>query len=328
MPHLPTGTPVVYDSHELFLEAGTASRLPGLLRGLLRKYERRLIARTVAVITVNDEIAEVLRRRYAPRRIAVVHNCPDRWAGPFDGRPLLREAAGIPAGDAIVLYHGALTSGRGIELLTETMLQPGLEDAHLVLMGMGDRRDTYLRPRRRPALGRAGPRPAARSSPAELMPWVASADVGAIPNPGGTLNDRFSAPNKLFECLARRHPGRGRGLPDPPPDRDGRPARARSGPSATRRAPRTSPRRCDPSSAWTRPPEPPCGHAAPQAATERWNWQAEAVALTDLYADRPRGLADAPGPSGRSTGSPVDAMVSGTASAPTTGDRLGGSRTG
>ena len=283
VPHLPKGTRVVYDSHELFLDAGTASRLPGLLRGLLRKYERRLIARTVAVITVNDEIAEVLRRRYAPRRIAVVHNCPDRWAGPFDGPPLLREAAGIPAGDSIVLYHGALTSGRGIELLTETMLQPGLDDAHLVLMGMGDRRDTYLALAEDPRWGgRVHVLPPV--SPAELMPWVASADVGAIPNPGGTLNDRFSAPNKLFECLGAGTPVVAADFPtlhrivmDDP-----------LGPLGTV---------CDTS----RPEDvaaalrsivtlDPAARAAlrarcAQAATERWNWGAEAIALTDLYAE-------------------------------------------
>ena len=38
--------------------------------------------------------------------------------------------------------------------------------------------------------------------PADLLPWVSSADVGAMPNPGGTLNDKYSSPNKLFECLA------------------------------------------------------------------------------------------------------------------------------
>jgi len=285
VPHLPKGTPVVYDSHELFLEAGTASRLPGLLRGLLRKYERRLIARTVAVVTVNDEIADVLRRRYAPRRIAVVHNCPDRWSGPLVGRPLLRRAAGIPDDAAAILYHGALTSGRGIELLLEAMLRPELGGAHLVLMGLGDRRDVYqgLAGDQRWG-GRVHVLPPV--NPSELMPWVASADVGAIPNPGGTLNDRFSAPNKLFECLAA-----------------GTPVVAADFPTL-RRIVLGDPRGplgavCDTSRvedlaaallsiASLAPAERATLRArCARAAAERWNWQAEAVALTDLYAEIP-----------------------------------------
>ena len=38
--------------------------------------------------------------------------------------------------------------------------------------------------------------------PSDLLPWVASADVGAMPMPPATLNLFLSTPNKLFECLA------------------------------------------------------------------------------------------------------------------------------
>ena len=76
VPHLRQGTPVVYDSHELFLDHGTASRLPNPIRRMLRKFERRLVSRAACVITVNDEIANVIRQRYGPAEIAVVRNCP------------------------------------------------------------------------------------------------------------------------------------------------------------------------------------------------------------------------------------------------------------
>ncbi len=38
--------------------------------------------------------------------------------------------------------------------------------------------------------------------PGELVAWVASADVGVMPNQPRTLNERLSTPNKLFESLA------------------------------------------------------------------------------------------------------------------------------
>lgn len=204
-PNLPRGIPVVYDSHELFLDHGTALRLPKPARLLLRKYERRLVSRVSAVVTVNDEIAGVIGRRYRPARIAVVHNCPDRWAPPQRRPSLLREAAAVPPGAPIILYHGGLTAGRGIERLMEALLVGGLEDVHLVLMGYGEKRNEFRRAagaaRWRQRIHVLDPVP-----PAELLPWVASADVGAMVNPGMTRNDVFSSPNKLFECLAAGTP--------------------------------------------------------------------------------------------------------------------------
>jgi glycosyltransferase involved in cell wall biosynthesis len=201
VPHLDRGSAVVYDSHELFLETGTALRLPSFARRLLRAYERRLVSRTQAVITVNDEIARVLGRRYRPRRIEVVHNCPERWTPPIPAPELIREAADIPDGAAIVLYHGGLTAGRGIDALLESMLADGLGQVHLVLMGFGDmRHELQAASRAERWDGRIhllDPVP-----PSELLSWVASADVGAMPNPGATRNDYFSSPNKLFECFA------------------------------------------------------------------------------------------------------------------------------
>ncbi len=204
-PSLPAGVPLVYDSHELFLETGTALQLPGPLRLLLRAYERRLVARTAAVVTVNEALAAVLRRRYRPRRIVTVHNCPDRWDPPVEQPSLLRVAAGIPASSPLILYHGALSASRGIEQLMEALHQPGLGDAHLVLMGTGELRDAY---RTAAADSRWNGRLHVLDPvlPAELLGWVASADVGAMPLQPSTLNLRLSTPNKLFECLAAGTP--------------------------------------------------------------------------------------------------------------------------
>ena len=56
---------VVYDSHELFMEAGTTARQAGWARRVLAYVEGRWIFRQVdGLITVNNSIAEELRRRY------------------------------------------------------------------------------------------------------------------------------------------------------------------------------------------------------------------------------------------------------------------------
>ncbi len=201
LPALPPGARVVYDAHELFLESGLAATLPVPVRRLLHAYERRLVRRVTAIVTVNDELASVLRRRYPTSRMVVVHNCPGSWVPPEPRPTLIRDAAKIPAGAPIVLYHGGVGASRGIEQLMDAISEPGLERVHLVVMGRGPMRETYLeRSRRAPWLGKVHVLDAV--PPDELLLWVASADIGALPIQRSTLNHYLSTPNKLFECMA------------------------------------------------------------------------------------------------------------------------------
>lgn len=196
---------VVYDVHDIFLESGTAARLPKPARWALRRYERRLARRAEAVVTVNSALAEVLQQRYRPRSVVVVHNCAPRWVVP-DPRPdLIRESAGIPAHVPVVLYHGVLGQARGIDTLCEAMLEPSMRDTHVALMGFGLLRESLAALAGEPRFGGRlhvlDPVP-----PANLLPWVASADVGALSMPPANLNLYLSTPNKLFECLAAGTP--------------------------------------------------------------------------------------------------------------------------
>lgn len=283
LPAVRTTTPVVYDAHELFLESGTAATLPGVIRRLLRGYERRLVNRVSATITVNDELAAELRRRYGPRRIEVVHNCPGRWMPPPTRPTLIREAVGIPLESPVVLYHGVLGENRGIEGLMGALLCPGLESVHLVLLGPGVTRSAYLEMARQPRWG-GRVHVLGAVPPSELLPWVASADVGAMPIQRSTLNHFLSTPNKLFECLAAGVPVVVSDFP------------------AMRRIILADPDRplgvvCDPESIDSiaravmslleRSPsdvEAMRGRLL-SAASDRWNWELETTKLLSLYRD-------------------------------------------
>ena len=281
-PSLPHRVPVVYDSHELFLESGVAAALPPPARRILRYYEKRLVARAAAVITVNDEIAAELRRRYRPRSVAVVHNCPVLGTRQPAESPL-RDAAGIPAAAPTVLYHGGLIAGRGIERLMEALLGEGLDDVHLVLMGYGEARDELR------ALARSEPWQSRLHvldpvPPSALLAWVASADVGAMVNPGETLNDVYSSPNKLFECLAAGTPVVASdfptfrriimGNPGGPLGAVCDPSNVEAIATSIRSILRLGP--ADVGALRTR---------CRQAAEERWNWDLEARTLLSVYAN-------------------------------------------
>ena len=189
------GGRLVYDSHELFMEAGTAAALPSPARRRLAGAERRLARQADAVITVNPAIAAELARRYgvAP---SVVMNVPRGWRLPTRDR--LREA--LPIGDRlVVLYHGAVSPGRGVEQLVETSLLLPPQRA-VVVLGDGPLSDEVtslaMRP---PHRGRLYIHPSVQLE--ELPDWVGHADAGVIAFQATPRNNFLGTPNKLFDYL-------------------------------------------------------------------------------------------------------------------------------
>ena len=196
------GGQVVYDSHDLFLEAGANATRPRIVRRLLRAIEAGWYREADMLVTVNDEIANRLLSAYGPKPHAVVHNCVPRWRPTDlnDGDPL-RRLAGLPIGTPVVLYHGGFTANRGLGLLMQAMLEPGLEACHLVLLGYGPMGAEL---ERLAALERYAGRvhvlpPVA---PESLDRHVACADVAAMVNQPASENELLSTPNKLFESIA------------------------------------------------------------------------------------------------------------------------------
>ncbi len=193
------GGKLVYDARDLYTEAGTLARLPAPLRRLIGIAERRWARAADRVVTVNDALADILLARFGGERPLVVMNTslPRPANDPQPHR--LHDRLGLKIGTPIVLYQGGFSPGRGIPELIAAMLD--VPDAHLVLLGYG-----RLAADLRTLVDRSGIE--ARVSilpavpPGELLDWVASADLVAIPIQGDTLNHRLATPNKLFEALA------------------------------------------------------------------------------------------------------------------------------
>lgn len=194
------GGRLVYDSHELFMGAGSAARLPGPARRMLAAWEGRLARRSDLVITVNESIATTLARAYRIPRPTIVMNCPEvtgtrpaRLASP------LRTEMGLGA-RPVILHHGVLGGGKGImETVAALEHLPG--EVALVLLGEGDLlpelRKMALEPRYRDRLFLHE-----SVSVDELPDWVVGADVGVMAFQPIAQNNIFGTPNKLFECMA------------------------------------------------------------------------------------------------------------------------------
>jgi glycosyltransferase involved in cell wall biosynthesis len=273
------GGSVVYDSHEVFTEAGATSRLPASARAFMRWRERRWAREASAIITVNDSVASVLRHHLDIPDITVVHNCANR---PSSNRSPLRERIGVGPSTPVVLYHGSVTIGRGIEALVSAVEDRRLASPHLVVMGYGPRRPHIEKLARSSAAADRihflPPVP-----PTEVTTWVSGADVAAMPIEPTTLNHRLSSPNKLFEAIAAGVPVVGPDFPEfrriVHDQRRGHLGRlhADHGPSAIAGA------------VGAILSLPPAERAALRtrcraAAAERWNWDVEAQRLLSAYA--------------------------------------------
>jgi glycosyltransferase involved in cell wall biosynthesis len=272
---------LVYDSHEIFLETGSSVRLPQLLRRALSAYEGHLARRAFALVTVNEGYADILRTRLRPRRTFIVRNCPPRWTPSVRPASRLRDVTGVPDSQPLVLYHGLFTGNRGIEQLAEALLVPGLGSAHLALLGFGSTRPELEQLARDPRFdGRIHVLDAV--PPGELLEWVESADVDAIPLQHSTLNHWLCSPNKLWESITvgvpvvvSDFPVMRRVVLDDPAGMLGRVCDPGS-PESIASAIRTI-------------IELPADERVAlrarclQAARERWNWETESSQLVDLY---------------------------------------------
>ena len=193
------GGRVVYDSHELFLEAGAVARLPGPARTIVARLERRHARAADAVITVNQGIADELARRYEIPVPGVVMNCPVVEAtAPEHATSPLRKT--LDLGDRpVMLHHGGLSGGRGIEQTIDALdhLPP---DVALVVLGNGELVPQIQSLAAKRFSGRLHHHPAVPME--ELPSWVAGADVGVIAFQPVERNNLLATPNKLFECMS------------------------------------------------------------------------------------------------------------------------------
>jgi glycosyltransferase involved in cell wall biosynthesis len=192
--------PVVYDARDIYLEARNLARSRGIVRWAAARAERGWAARSARVITVNDAYADVMEQRLRVERPLVVMNCSYRYEPAEPRERRFNERFGLDPATKIVLYHGGLFPHRGIEELFEAMT--GLPDSiDLVLMGYGVLEPEFRR-RAAEAPWRGRVHMMNAVPPAELLDWVACADVAAMPIQASTLNHRLTTPNKLFEAMA------------------------------------------------------------------------------------------------------------------------------
>ncbi|MFU8859977.1 MAG: glycosyltransferase [Cyclonatronaceae bacterium] len=205
--------PLIYDSHELYLES-TGLRGRSVSRFIWAVLERVLIHRTNAVITVCDSIARYLQSRYnLERKPDVIRNFSNRVK--FSGLPIndLPE----PVRDLrsrmpfVSVYQGVLREGRGLNLITNVVHQT--ENWGLIICGSGpmsgELQKKILQMKAADRIILTG------QLPHTILAGVTGiADAGFCYIEPISLSYRYALPNKLSEYIQSGVPVIGSDLPE------------------------------------------------------------------------------------------------------------------
>ena len=197
----------------LFLEVNSPMVLElGATRGLAfprlaRRIERSVFRRATRVVAVTEVLAGILRQEgVEAERLLVTPNGVEleRYAEPGDrnARARARAALGLPeedqanGTDVVLGFVGFYRDWHRLDVAVEALLQPGLERAHLVLIGEGPARADLEA--RASALGCADRVVFAGRHPHDRVPGLLPAfDVALLP----AIN-AYASPLKLHEYMA------------------------------------------------------------------------------------------------------------------------------
>ncbi len=201
---------VVYDSHEIFLEAlkewqteirNKRDYLKWLGTFLvtfnLARIERKLIGKVDKVITVNESISDFLAKKYSLlEKPVVILNCYEETN--IRNENILRKKLRVEENKKIIIFQGNFGWVRGLDNAIKAMKK--VDGAVLVLMGGGGIKGELEELVKKLQLGNkiffldAVP-------PKDLIVYTSSADLGIIPYRKTSLNNFLCTPNKIFEYM-------------------------------------------------------------------------------------------------------------------------------
>jgi len=182
---------VIYDAHEYESEMKNMSPFA---KKATKFFENILIKYADKVLTVSDSIANEYSKLYNIEKPKLILNTPPYHS--IIKKDLFRKEFNISEKQKICLFQGALTSGRGIELMLEAF--ESLDDNMVaVFMGYGPLSDTvqeYAKKNNNIYYHKA-------VSPDILLDYTSSADFGILFYENNCLNHYYCSPNKLFEYI-------------------------------------------------------------------------------------------------------------------------------
>ncbi|NQV16166.1 glycosyltransferase family 4 protein [bacterium] len=186
--------PLVYDSHELYIDRISNP----IVYRFWRTLESYLIKQTDRTYAENVSRSQVLERRYKVSGILPLRNCQHLNINPKND--LLRKIYHIPATQKIILYQGLVTKLRGVDFLIEMMNYLPAKKYCLVIIGPGDFVDEAKKIIKQNATQNIH---IVGNVALEKLPlYTSSADLGISLIQNVNKNHYYALSNKIFEYLS------------------------------------------------------------------------------------------------------------------------------
>ncbi|RKM57890.1 glycosyltransferase [Butyrivibrio sp. CB08] len=194
---------LVYDSHEF--EIGRNVKRNRLQKWIITKLERLLISKSAFMIVVNDSIAdEVVKIHRLKKRPVVVRNIPPRWTVNEEECRYVRSkflSDFKRAEGPLLMYHGAICCGRGIEECLNVLSL----DERLCLILLGKLQSSKYREELEKLIDEYGIYDRVKFydpvSYEELWKYIGAVDVEMVLIQPIVQSYYFALPNKLFEAI-------------------------------------------------------------------------------------------------------------------------------
>lgn len=193
---------IIYDSHEFELYQNPNRNKFALW--LVKCIEGFLLHHVDLALMVGDKIADgVLEIYQLKTRPTVVRNIPQYWHLEPEKSAIIRrqflEKIGLPTTGFLLMYHGGIMPGRGIEYAIQAL--PFLpDDMGLVIMGSGMIENFRALAREIGVAHRVYFHPAV--SVTELKDYIGAVDVELVLIQGKyCVSYEYSLPNKFFESI-------------------------------------------------------------------------------------------------------------------------------
>ena len=209
---------LVYDSHEFEAGRNTSGKRGRIKQWTILHLERFLMRKTAFNMMVNDTIAEEVKKLHHLREIPlVVRNIPAEWDPKEEicreQRIAFCHELQLPEETFLLMYHGVLTNGRGIENVVRAIA--ALEKVAVILLGYGE--SSYvatiksliesLGVEQKVLFHKAVPQ-------GDLWQFIGAADAGMVLIENVCLSYYYSLPNKLFENIQSLTPVIGSNFPE------------------------------------------------------------------------------------------------------------------
>jgi glycosyltransferase involved in cell wall biosynthesis len=185
---------LVYYAGDVWSDGATAAGASRTVVGLLRRAERRVVARADVVLAVSDGVAGRVRELGASQ-VSVVGNGVDTEIF----HPAVTPVS--PPGRPLLVYAGTMSEWQGVEVFVRAaaLLREAHPDLRLVLVGQGNEAPRLRTLAAELVPGAVEVRPPV--PPAEAARWLRSADVALVSIVPGRGYD-FARPTKVYAAAA------------------------------------------------------------------------------------------------------------------------------